>query len=565
MAIIGIDLGTTNSLVSVWDGEGVRLIPNGTGTYLTPSVVHLDRDGSVLVGQAAKDRLITQPENTAAVFKRDMGSQKEFLLGKKSFFPEELSSFVLRSLKEDAESFLGEEVEEAVISVPAYFNDAQRKATRNAGLLAGMKVERLINEPTAAAVAYGLHDSLNDGTFLVLDLGGGTFDVSLLEFTDGIMEVHAVAGDNRLGGEDFTEVLLQIFMDHHGLKKSSLKRKEYEHLYHQAEKCKLALSEQEQALMTFNGKRKSLEKRISREDFSEGAASLLERLRKPIERTIRDGNVELDDIDDLVLVGGATRMPIFRDVVHRLFRRIPSLAINPDEVVGRGTAIQAGLKARDKALDELIMTDICPYTLGTEVVDRTDNSLRTGYFLPIIERNTTIPASRVVQLGTAQDNQSRIKVEIYQGEHRLVKDNIKLGSIEVSLPPSEAGKIPIELRYTYDINGLLEVEVQIKKTGLKKTLIIEENPGVLSRWEIEERLEKLQKIKMHPRDQNENKALLARGERLWEEYRGSTREQIGKALSQFELLLEKQDPEEIKRYRTELTGWLDLLEGSSSS
>jgi molecular chaperone HscC len=561
MAIIGIDLGTTNSLVSFWNGKEVQLIPNSLGSFLTPSVVNVDSDGVVLVGQAARDKLISQPDNSAAIFKRDMGSQKKFDLGGSIYLAEELSSFVLRVLKEDAENYLGEKVEEAVISVPAYFNDTQRKATRNAGILAGLKVERLINEPTAAAVAYGLHERLEDGIFLVLDLGGGTFDVSLLEFTDGIMEVHAVAGDNRLGGEDFTKAIMEFFLSHHNMSLGQLSDKEYGQLYLQAERCKMTLSEDLSAVMSFRWKNDTLEMTITREDFTGAAITLLERIGKPIERTIRDSQVAINEIDDLVLVGGATRMPIFRDVIYKLFQRIPSLALNPDEVVGRGTGIQAGLKGRDAALDEVILTDICPYTLGTAVADGVGASLKSGYFLPIINRNTTIPASRVVKLGASQDNQSNIRIDIYQGEHRLVKDNIKLGSLDVSIPPAPAGSILIELRYTYDINGLLQVEVHIPTTGVKKSLILEDNPGVLSRQDIEERLKKLEKIKIHPREQGKNKALISRGERLWEEYLGDVREKIGLFLKQFEDVLEKQDIEKIETFRKELTSWFDYLEG----
>ncbi len=566
MAIIGIDLGTTNSLVSYWNGEKVQLIPNSLGSTLTPSVINVDAEGTILVGESARNRLITHPQESASFFKRDMGSGKVFTLGNRNFLPEELSSLVLRSLKEDAEVFLGEKVEEAVISVPAYFNDTQRKATRNAGILAGLKVERLVNEPTAAAIAYGLHERFGDGMFLVLDLGGGTFDVSLLEFTDGIMEVHAVAGDNRLGGEDFTEVLVQFFLDQHSFSLSSLTEKEREILYRQAEKCKFALSEKESSTISVtlgkavSGTARKRDLTITREEFTHAAAPLLEKLYRPIERTIRDARVDTGEIDELVLVGGATRMAIFRDMIYKIFKRIPSLSLNPDEIVGMGAGIQGGLKARDKALEDVILTDICPYTLGTAVMDVQGEMRRPGMFLPIINRNSTVPVSRMERLGTVKDNQKQMKIEVYQGEHRQVKDNIRLGTISVDIPSAPAGRIAVEVRYTYDINGLLEVEVHIPETGERKSLIIEENPGVLSREELEKQLKKLEALKIHPRETGKNKALIARGERLWEEYLGEERTKIGKVLGQFESLLEKQDAEEIALFSGEMEKYFDYLE-----
>ncbi len=561
MAIIGIDLGTTHSLVSVWKDDRVQLIPNSLGRFLTPSVVSVESDGTVLIGEAARDRLITHPAETAAVFKRDMGTQKIFRLGKNGFLPEELSSFVLRSLKRDAEHYLGENVEEAVVSVPAYFNDSQRKATQNAGTLSGLKVERLVNEPTAAAIAYGLHERFENGVFLILDLGGGTFDVSLLEFTEGVMEVRAVAGDNRLGGEDFTNAIIAEFLRRNGMKQQDLSVKETKALYYLAEKCKFTLTEKNSAVIAFRDKDgKERELKLDREQFAYASGSLLERIQGPVEKAIRDSRVDIDDINDIVLAGGATRMPVFKDIIHRLFKRITSTLLNPDEVVCMGAGIQAGLKSRDKALKEIILTDICPYTLGTEVAQTRDNNIRPGYFLPVIERNSTIPISRVVELTTITDNQQCVKVEIYQGENRLVKNNIKLGSIEVNVPKAPAGEVRIELRYTYDINGLLEVDVHIPKTGMKKRLVIEENPGVLTKQEIERRLKELEKIKMHPRDQDENRAFIAKGERLWEQFIGEKRDEIGRVLATFEILLEKQDDREITQYRKKMGDWIDTLD-----
>jgi molecular chaperone HscC len=558
MATIGIDLGTTNSLVSVWTEEGAKLIPNGLGDFLTPSAVSILEDESIIVGKPARDRLITHPQRTASMFKRDMGTKKIYRLAKKNFLPEELSSLILAALKEDAEHFLGEKVHEAVISVPAYFNDSQRQATKNAGALAGLEVKRIINEPTAGAIAYGLHEEYEQGTFIVLDLGGGTFDVSILEFFDGVMEVHAVAGDNRLGGEDFTKAIVEQFIDSHGLDERDLSPTEIETLRSAAEECKFTLTKRD----SYQGKRtiaeKELDFTLNKLEFASRAESLLERLSSPITRAIRDADIQLDEIDDIVLVGGATRMPIFKDMIYSMFKRFPNTSLNPDEIVAMGAAVQAGLK--DKALKDVILTDVCPYTLGTEVADERNGVLTTGHFLPIIERNTTVPVSRSASnLATVQDNQSEINIRVYQGEHRKVENNIFLGELRIRIPRKPKGEVRVELRYTYDINGILEVEAGEQDSDVRKRIIIEENPGSMSAEEIQKRFEKLQHLKVHPRDQLENQALLERGERLYQEF-VSLRAPIEQALKKFESDLATQDLDRIEKARTSISEFFDQID-----
>ncbi|GIN58158.1 molecular chaperone HscC [Lederbergia ruris] len=561
MTTIGIDLGTTNSLVAYWDQDKPCLIPNVLDQHLTPSVVSVDENGEILVGQVAKERLVTHPQHTASIFKRFMGTDKVYSLGAYNFSPEELSSFVIKVLKSDAEAFLQKEVTNAVISVPAYFNDTQRKATKKAAELAGLKVERLISEPTAAALAYGLNQEEPETKFLVFDLGGGTFDVSILELFEGIIEVQSIAGDNYLGGEDFTNLLISYFMEQHQLNKDDLDSKTRSLLYTQAERCKLSLCDSSTGTMNVTIDGESFETKIKKDEFEKLSQQLLLRLRYPIERALRDAELSADDMDAVILIGGATRMPLIKSVIVKMFGRIPYAHIHPDETVALGTAIQVALKERNKTLEEVILTDVCPYTLGTDVVEELGQGKKeSGYFFPIIERNTPIPVSRVERLFTVHDNQTRVKVGVYQGESRKVVNNIKLGELTIKVPPAPAGVQAIDVRYTYDINGILEVEVISQSTGEKKRVIIEQNSGDLTQQDIDARLKKLENIKVHPRDRTENRLLLAKGERLYEEMLGEDREKVAFLLRKFEQVLLTQNEKEIKKATKTFSEQLENIE-----
>jgi molecular chaperone HscC len=561
MAIIGIDLGTTNSLVSCWTEDGAVIIPNSLGQNLTPSVVSIDDNGDMLVGQIAKERQISHPELSASVFKRNMGTKKKYTLGTKEFIPEELSAILLKALKEDAEHFLGTKVTEAVISVPAYFSDAQRKATKRAGELAGLRVDRLITEPTAAAIAYGLHLRDTENKFLVFDLGGGTFDVSILELFDNIMEVRAVAGDNYLGGEDFTEILVNMFLKHHSLTATQLGDKSYALLKKQAEVAKRDFSEKKAAVISSLVNEENLKLEISLDEYEAATKHLFQRLREPVERALSDASLKISDIDCILLVGGATKFPLIRSFVSRLFGKIAYANINPDEVVALGAGVQAALKGKDASIKEVVLTDVCPYTLGTSVTVRKSQGFHEpGHFLPIIERNTTIPVSKVERLYTIYDNQKIINVDILQGESRLSKDNIFLGELNVPVPPKTAGEEAIDVRFTYDINGILEVEVKVVSTELKKNMIIEKEPGHMTSEEIAESIKSISHLKIHPRENHENKLAIARGERLYEEKIGRDRQEIAQLLMEFEEVLDKQDLKKIEEYRKKLTDIFDSID-----
>jgi molecular chaperone HscC len=564
VAIVGIDLGTTYSLVAVWKDGRPQIVENVLGERLTPSVVGLDDDGQILVGLAARERLITHPGRTAASFKRYMGTGRLTTLSSRRFRPEELSSFVLRSLKADAEAALGEVVEEAVISVPAYFADAQRKSTRTAGELAGLKVERLVNEPTAAGLAYGLHQAANETTFLVFDLGGGTFDVSIVELFDGVMEVRASAGDSFLGGEDFTASLAAGFLEHAGVNHDDLEPGEKSRLHKQAELAKLHLTASQSATMRLRLKGAEARWSVSRADLEGRTRALVDRMRRPVERAMRDASLKVTDLDGVVLIGGATRMPLVRSLATRLFGRFPLSQIHPDEAVALGAAIQAGLKARDAALAEVVLTDTCPHSLGVGIAIPDEEGNPVGLeFSPIIERNTVVPVSRERTYFPLRDDQRLVEVDIYQGESRRLENNVKLGSLKLPLPPGRSRDRNVVVRFTYDINGLLEVDTHVGATEVRRKTVIEGNPGTLSPDQIRDRLRELEALKIHPREQMENRAVMARGERIFEESLGDLREHVGRLLARFDAVLEKQDPRQIEKARRALAEELDRLEDES--
>ncbi|MCF7533046.1 molecular chaperone HscC [Pseudomonas petrae] len=559
--IVGIDLGTTNSLVAVWKDDASVLVPNALGELLTPSVVGLDDEGRILVGQAARERLHTHPSLTTALFKRHMGSAHQTALGNHVFRPEELSALVLRSLKEDVERAYGETVVEAVISVPAYFSDAQRKATRIAGELAGLKVDKLINEPTAAALAFGLPQHGKECSFLVFDLGGGTFDVSILELFEGVMEVRASAGDNFLGGEDFDRLLAEAFVRSQADQPGFPAPESIAHALHrEAQRLRIALGQVRSDEFVLRVDGQQWQQTFTQADMAALYAPLLERLRNPVERAMRDAKLQIGDLDEILMVGGTTRMPLVRKLAAGLFGRFPSIQLNPDEAVAHGAAIQAALKSRDAALEEVVLTDVCSYTLGIEVSQQHGQHRENGHYLPIIERNTTVPVSRVKTVCSAEEGQAAVKVCIFQGESRLVRDNIPLGELEIPLPPHNKGNVDLDVRFTYDNNGILECQVTIPKTGEQFALVIENNPGVLSPKEIAERLQALAVLKVHPRDQQVNTLLMARLEHLYQESLGERRELIGDWASQFQRALDSQDERIIRQTRTELNERLGQLE-----
>jgi molecular chaperone HscC len=564
--IIGVDLGTTNSVAAVWRDGRPKLIPNSLGEFLTPSAVSVTDSGEILVGLAARERQPHHPGQTATAFKRYMGTAHKLNLGRREYTPEDLSALVLASIKRDAEAFLGAEVTGAVITVPAYFNDKQRRATRRAGELAGLRVERLINEPTAAALAFGIHERDLEEPFLVFDLGGGTFDVSLVEMFDGIIEVRASAGDNRLGGEDFNQIVIDIarrqLTDAPTLADGDTAYAQV--LRGAAERTRRALSDADDAPFRFVWKGREYATTITAEAFAEHAEPLITRLRDPVLRSLRDGTTKVGDLSEIVMVGGATRMPVVRKAVTRMFGRFPNATVHPDHAVALGAAIQAGLRERDSALDEVRLTDVCPFTLGVETTERDGhNGRRLGIFSPIIERNTVIPASRVRQYFSVADNQEQIQLKVYQGEARDVEANVYLGAVTVPIPRKPAGTVAIDCRFTYDTSGLLEVDVTVPETGISEQIAIYDRSDAALVANIATRRAALAALKVHPRENSANAAALARARRCFEDHLGPAREYVGGILGQFENALDTQDPRTIDQARDELLQRLNQLEGET--
>jgi molecular chaperone HscC len=558
---IGIDLGTTNSLISVFENNGPRLIKNALGSVLTPSAISVLDDGSIVTGQAAKDRLISHPQSSIASFKRFMGTKRASLIGGRTFSPVELSALILRALKQDAETDLGVTCTKAVISVPAYFNDVQRKATLEAGKLAELAVDRLINEPTAAALAYGLTDA-EEGHFLVFDLGGGTFDVSILDKFEGVMEVKATTGDTRLGGDDFTELIASLIAQRAKLDRDDLAPLQAARLASEAERIKQALTREQSADYDLDIALHASKGTVTRSQFEDIAAGLLRRLRMPTERAVRDSEISTDEFSAVVLVGGATRMPMVRSLVAKMFGRLPLVKMDPDTTVAMGAAVQAGLVSRLAALEELVMTDVCPFSLGVRV---SDSNLPDAlpYIDPIIERNAVIPVSRETQLTTLQNNQKELSVHVYQGENLRPENNTLLGTLDIKIPKGPAGREFVNVRYTYDINGVLEVEATVISTGavLKKYFNAQDGK---SEKDLEASFRKLQGLKMQPRAQVENQALISRADRVYEEARGDLRFLIKQSIMQFEAEIKNQQLRKPEKLRESFALQLDEFESHIS-
>ncbi|EAO6474734.1 molecular chaperone HscC [Salmonella enterica] len=548
---IGIDLGTTNSLIAVWQDGAAQLIPNKFGEYLTPSIISMDENKQILVGKPAAARKTSHPDKTAALFKRAMGSHTLWHLGEESFNAPELSSLVLRSLKEDAEDYLQQPIKDVVISVPAYFSDEQRRHTRLAAELAGLNAVRLINEPTAAAMAYGLHTQQNSRS-LVFDLGGGTFDVTVLEYATPIIEVHASAGDNYLGGEDFTHMLLDEVLKRWNLDKSALTDSDLAALYACVEAAKCASGSP--LRMSWLYQERALESTFYDDELEALWLPLLNRLRTPIEQALRDSRLKPEQIDSLVLVGGASQMPLVQRIAVRLFGKLPYQSYDPSTIVALGAATQAACRLRHEDVEEVILTDICPYSLGVEV----NRQGVPGIFSPIIERNTTVLVSKVETYSTMHPEQDSICVRVYQGESHKVKNNILIDSFDVMLKPN--GHIQaIDIRFSYDINGLLEVDVLLED-GKSESRIISHNATSLTTQQIDASRERLLALKIYPRDMLINRTFKAQLEEQWSRALGDEREMLGEIITDFDAALLSNDMQRVDDVRRRACEYLGIDE-----
>ena len=557
--IIGIDLGTTNSLAAVWQDGGSRLIPNAFGEYLTPSVVSIGEDGTVYVGKTAKERLASYPDATAGAFKRFMGTSRKYMLAGKSYSPEELSAFVLKKLREDAERYLGEPVEEAVISVPAYFNDMARNATKRAGIIAGLRVERIINEPSAAALACQNRNEEEDAVLLVFDFGGGTLDVSLVECFDNVIEIQAVSGDNQLGGQDFDEMIEKHFIRSMEISAEGLSPETKAIIRKSAEKCKKDLTREKTAEMVVNCKDIQKKMEISRKDVVNICAPLFERMGKPISRVLMDAGVSADQISHIVLVGGSCKMPVVRQYIGHLLGRNDMETLEPDHMIALGCGVCAGIKERDEEVKDMLLTDICPFSLGVDIMNIQNPAKPFMSF--IIERNTALPVSRESMYANALDNQQEVRVRIYQGEAMYAEDNMRLGELVFKIPRMPKGKVQCFVRFTYDINGVLEVEVRIPVTGEQKRLVIVNKELGMSEEEVAKKLKEFEKIKVNPADEEENRYILEWGQRLFMQTNSEKiREELVKKLQYFEYVM-KNDPYHLSKVRKYTTVFFASIEG----
>jgi len=551
--MIGIDLGTTHSLVSVLKPEGPAVLENESGESLVPSVVAVAEDGTILTGRAARDRMVVAPESGRAFFKRDMGTEAEYFFGGRKWTPIECSAAILREMKRIAEMRLGQPVESAVITVPAYFHDPQRQATVDAARIAGLKVDRLVNEPTAAALAWGFSRPGDDSTLLVFDLGGGTFDVTLLEVFDGVVEVKASSGESRLGGEDYTEALGKWLAVRTGVAGADWitgrRRMQVEHLKRELGKGQPVAFSWEGGTVT-----------VRPEDFAAAGLDLTARLWPVVRRCLRDAGVTPKHLSAVLLVGGATRMPLVAEGIREMLGLDPQTDLDPDRVVALGAAVQQALVAGNEMVNDFVLTDVCPHTLGVAVAKALmPGRPEPGFFEPLIDRNTTVPVSRSDLFSTLHPEQDELRIEVYQGESRMVKENRKIGEVVVRGVRHQPGQNrpgSVEVRFTYDMNGLLEVEVTVLSTGQKVAKVFEERPGSMTPEQVTEAIRQLAPLKVSLRDLPPHRARLERANRLYAELSGEMRSSLNALIDRFEAALAGQNPAAIESAGADLDSFL---------
>ncbi|MFN3202506.1 MAG: Hsp70 family protein [Bradymonadia bacterium] len=554
--IIGIDLGTTYSVVAHMTPEGPEVIPIQQPDGLVPSAVALDDEGQVLVGHGARARAITHPHLAARRFKGLMGQGREISLGAHRCSAPMLSAWVLAYLKTEAEQALGRTIDEAIITVPAHFDHDQRQATRDAARLAGLTVERLINEPTAAALAYGLHRRGGPRQVAVLDLGGGTFDVSVLEIIDGIVEVRATAGDSQLGGEFFDEMLMRAWCAQAGSRGEALMSaaEHQSRLRAVCERGRHRLSEAQETTLRFE----DIELTLTRRAAEALWAPCLRRISTIIDEAMQRAELRPEHVDDVILIGGASRTPAFVQLAAKRFGQIPGRQLPPDTAVALGAAIQGGLKSGHQAVRDLIVTDVAPFTLGISTAVAMGRHTVDGIFAPIIDRGTVIPASRMERFTTVRADQREIHIEIFQGERSLCRDNQKIGVCVIrNLPTGPPGALTIDVRFTCDLNGVLEVETCIDGDMAGEPLLIEQSPHRMSPEALAAAQETMQRLKFHPREALPNTTLIARAEAAHVELTGEPRRRLGVRIAHFRAALESQEDALIESTHRALVSLLD--------
>lgn len=552
--ILGIDLGTTNSLGAVFRNGQVELVPNAFGDYLTPSVVGMDANGEMVVGKVAKERLITFPDQTVSQFKRFMGSKHDLYIGDRAYKAEELSSFIIRKLIEDAESYTGEKVEEVIVSVPAYFNDSQRYATKLAGQLAGIKIERIINEPSAAALARHRF-SQSDQSYVVIDFGGGTLDISVVEAFDNVVEIIAIAGDNRLGGEDFTQVIADEFLNHFHFHRDRLDKQLLNKILIEAEKAKLELNIRNEVSMNLVYDDKELTYNLTYRRFFEICQNLLARVKTVLDKALFDAKYQHVSANSFILVGGTSQMRLVQDYITYLIKQPLQVSENPALVIAQGCGMVAGIKSRSEEVRDFLLSDICPFTLGMEI--------EGGKYSPIIERNSPLPASKVERYYTVQLGQEYVQVNVYQGEQMTVSKNLKLGSFEVPVPINHEYNEAIDVRFTYDLNSILDIDITVVSTKEVFSHTILQESVHLTAEEIELKREELKTLKIKAQDTEIYQFLIEKANRLYMMLLGQEREMLSMRTRWFEQEASNIASSRLPQLYKNFSDFLDSLERGS--
>lgn len=515
MAIIGIDLGTTNSLVSVFRNGKAEIIQDITGEKMIPSAVAVDKEGKMLVGKAAKERNILHPEECAIEFKRHMGSKEKIYLGDSMYTPEELSAFVLKKCKDEAENYLGETVTEAIISVPAYFDNDKRAATKRAAAIAGLNCQRILNEPSAAALAYRIESVNEDEQYvMVIDFGGGTLDVSVVDCFENIIEIAGVSGNNRLGGKNFDEIIAKAFLDENNLRREVITESDYVLIKRTAEDSKILLSTKDNVTMRCKIGGNFYNMEIDEEKLLNLCGTLLLQLKDVMVKVIKDVGCSIADITDVILVGGTCKLKIVQKYISELFHRSLVCSEDTQMLVAKGIGYYVGIKEQAVGMRDILMTDVCPFSLGTGVVGTNNNPEEIMSI--IIKKNSTLPKSCCKRYYTVSDFQEKIRFSIYQGENYYVKDNIMLGEFEIDVKPETSGKQKVDVTMAYDVNGILYVEAK-NMAGKKVKHFFNGENGSLSKKEIEECARKIMEKRYLPRELEECTALLETALHLYEQ------------------------------------------------
>ena len=536
MAVIGIDLGTTNSLVSVWQNGEALIIPDPLGNIMQPSIVAINQEGKMLTSWAAKEEVFQHPECGVSGFKRDMGSGKEYRLGDKAYRSEELSAMMLQKLKGIAEDYLKEEVEEAIISVPAYFDNEQRYATKVAAKLAGIKCQRILNEPSAAALAARYQNTEDEEYMLVFDFGGGTLDVSIVDCFENLIEITAISGDNKLGGRDFDACIARYYCEKNNISWEDMDSKMKTYLLQEAQNVKETLTYRETCSMRCHGNGAEHEVVFDEKLLFELGKDLFDRIKQVIERAVFDSGLSLEEISKILLVGGSSKMPVIQKYLKKLFGREVDITGDAEELVAKGVGVYTAIKTRQEEVQDIVMTDVCPFSLGTDVIAYNSPETNNVRNFVMIERNSVLPARVTDQFWTTKDGQQQIVYNIYQGENFDPRKNTLLGKLKVEVPPDKAGVQSSTLTFTYDLNGILLVEAVCDATGEQYELMVSGKLKRMNGNKMNEIKKQLKSMEFLSEEEQQKKTIFDMGNRLYENTTGELRSYIENILIRYQMM-----------------------------